>query len=71
MLYCNIFPGTRYSLDELADLRKADVKKIQRQRTAVLNKYTTDELLQMYAVARFMRDVLEAIDKKAGALVLR
>jgi hypothetical protein len=66
MLYCNIFPGTRYDLDELVDLGKAGVKRIQRQRTAVLNEYPTDELLQVYAVARFMRDVLEVIDEDSG-----
>ncbi|KAJ7898993.1 hypothetical protein B0H13DRAFT_2664456 [Mycena leptocephala] len=66
MLYCNIFPGTRYDLDELVDLGKAGVKRIQRQRTAVLNEYPTDELLQVYAVARFMRDVLEVIDEDSA-----
>jgi hypothetical protein len=69
ILYCNIFPGTCYNLDELAGLHKAEVKKIQRQRTAVLNEYPTDELQQVYAVARFMRDVLETDDEDNGAPV--
>jgi hypothetical protein len=61
MLYCKIFPGSRYDLDALADLGKKTVKRIQRQRTAVLSEYPTDELLEVYAVARFMRHALEAI----------
>ncbi|KAF7346975.1 hypothetical protein MVEN_01450300 [Mycena venus] len=70
MLYCNIFPGSRYDLDALADLRKAVVKQIQRQRTAVLGAYPTDELLEVYAVARFMRDVLEGIKDNADEDVI-
>ncbi|KAF7346974.1 hypothetical protein MVEN_01450200 [Mycena venus] len=66
MLYCNMFPGTRYDLDELADMEQDIVKAVQRQRTAVLREYPTDELLEVYAVARFMRDVLEGIKDNAA-----
>ncbi|KAJ7825569.1 hypothetical protein B0H14DRAFT_2517835 [Mycena olivaceomarginata] len=62
MLYCNMFPSTRYDLDELANMNTAKVKQIQRQRTAVLGDYPVDELLEVYAVARFMRDVLGGIE---------
>ncbi|KAF8179332.1 hypothetical protein K438DRAFT_1254882 [Mycena galopus ATCC 62051] len=66
MLYCNIFPASRYNLDELANMEKDTVKAIQRQRTAVLKEYPTDELLEVYAVACFMRDVLEGIEDNAA-----
>jgi hypothetical protein len=57
-----MFPSTRYDLDELANMDRAKVKQIQRQRTAVLGDYPVDELLEVYAVARFMRDVLGGIE---------
>lgn len=61
MLYCNIFPSTLYDFDELVGLGTAAVKQIRRQRAAVLNTYPTNELLQVYVIARFMREILEAI----------
>ncbi|KAJ7841685.1 hypothetical protein B0H14DRAFT_1040971 [Mycena olivaceomarginata] len=57
MLYCNLFPSTRYDLDELANMVRPKSSKYA-QRTAVLGDYPVDELLEVYAVARFMRDVL-------------
>ncbi|KAJ7249142.1 hypothetical protein B0H12DRAFT_708466 [Mycena haematopus] len=56
MLYCNLFPAT--DSDELDD---DGIKHVQRQRTAVLQEYPTDELLQLYAVVRFFRDILEEV----------
>ncbi|KAJ6453918.1 hypothetical protein C8R45DRAFT_1082890 [Mycena sanguinolenta] len=35
------------------------IRHVQRQRTAVLREYPTDELLQLYAVVRFFRGILE------------
>ncbi|KAK7013844.1 hypothetical protein R3P38DRAFT_2545889 [Favolaschia claudopus] len=61
MFYCKLFPGSRYSLEDIDELPPDAVKKIQHQRTAVLREYPTDELLQIYGVVRFMRDVLEEV----------
>ncbi|KAJ7657235.1 hypothetical protein DFH06DRAFT_1197720 [Mycena polygramma] len=59
MLYCNIFSGQHYSFEDIEEMGEDDIKHIQRQRTAVLNEYPTDELLQIYAVARFIRGILD------------
>ncbi|KAJ7198045.1 hypothetical protein B0H12DRAFT_603819 [Mycena haematopus] len=61
MLYCNLFPASRYDLDQLSGLEEDEVRDIQQQRTALLSTYPTDELLQLYAVARFMRDAFVAV----------
>ncbi|KAF8164480.1 hypothetical protein K438DRAFT_1984628 [Mycena galopus ATCC 62051] len=55
MLYCNLFPASRFYLDELASLGEERVEEIQRQRKALLSTYPTDELLQLWDVAEFMR----------------
>ncbi|KAJ7879045.1 hypothetical protein B0H14DRAFT_2710312 [Mycena olivaceomarginata] len=54
MFYCKLFCGD-------VDDREEDVQLIRRQRTAVLSEYPTDELLQLYAVVDFMRDILEKV----------
>ncbi|KAF7336517.1 hypothetical protein MSAN_02283700 [Mycena sanguinolenta] len=61
MLYCNIFPASHGD-----DLDEDSIRHVQRQRTAVLQEYPTDELLQLYAVFRFFRGILEdACDEDA------
>ncbi|KAJ7914764.1 hypothetical protein B0H13DRAFT_2659110 [Mycena leptocephala] len=60
-VYTNIFSGDRYSLDEIDDLGPDTIHFIRRQRTAVLNEYPTDELLQIYAVVRFFRGILDGL----------
>jgi propanediol dehydratase small subunit len=60
-VYTNIFSGDRYSLDEIDDLGPDTIHLIRRQRTAVLNEYPTDELLQIYAVVRFFRGILDGL----------
>ncbi|KAJ6541070.1 hypothetical protein DFH09DRAFT_1041602 [Mycena vulgaris] len=57
MLYCNLFPGDRYSLDEIEDLDDDVIDKIRRQRTAVLNQYPTDELLELFSVVKFLTGI--------------
>ncbi|KAK6966613.1 hypothetical protein R3P38DRAFT_906096 [Favolaschia claudopus] len=61
MLYCRLFPGDRYTLDDIEELEEEGIKQIQKQRTAVLAEYPTDELLQLYAVVRFLRGILEHV----------
>ncbi|KAJ6535730.1 hypothetical protein B0H19DRAFT_1184067 [Mycena capillaripes] len=63
MHYCNLFPGHRYSSEDIDELGDERIQRIQRQRTAVLKEYPTDELLQIYAVVRFMRWVLAAVSE--------
>ncbi|KAJ6459882.1 hypothetical protein C8R45DRAFT_1030066 [Mycena sanguinolenta] len=46
-----IIPGEKKSEDS--------IRHVQQQRTAVLQEYSTDELLQLYAVVRFFRGILE------------
>ncbi|KAJ7841758.1 hypothetical protein B0H13DRAFT_2365548 [Mycena leptocephala] len=58
-LYTSIFSGDRYSLDDINELDDDEIGLIQRQRTAVLNEYPTDELFQLYAVVRSFRGILE------------
>jgi predicted esterase YcpF (UPF0227 family) len=60
-LYTSIFPGDRYSLDDINELDHDKIDLIQRQRTAMLNEYPTDELFQIYAVVRFFRGILAGV----------
>jgi hypothetical protein len=57
----SICSGSRYSLDETDDLGTDGIQLIQRQRTAVLNEYPTGELLQLYAVIPFFREILKGV----------
>ncbi|KAJ7266192.1 hypothetical protein C8J57DRAFT_1469964 [Mycena rebaudengoi] len=59
--YSRLFSADRFDSDELEELGEDGVKLIQRQRTAVLNEYPTDELQQLYTVVRFMRGILKGI----------
>ncbi|KAJ7827746.1 hypothetical protein B0H13DRAFT_1917497 [Mycena leptocephala] len=65
-LYCNVFPGSRYTLDELIDLTYIDdaIAQIERQRTALLDQYPADELLHIYSVTQFMHDIIEAVSNE-------
>ncbi|KAJ6455212.1 hypothetical protein C8R45DRAFT_1036856 [Mycena sanguinolenta] len=54
MFYCKLFNGD-------VDDREEDVQLVRRQRTAVLSQYSTDELLQLYAVVQFMRGICEEV----------
>ncbi|KAJ7792974.1 hypothetical protein B0H14DRAFT_2469633, partial [Mycena olivaceomarginata] len=61
MFYTKLFPCDRYSFKDFVDLGDDAIKLIQRQRTAVLKEYPTDELRQMYAVIQFLRGILEEV----------
>lgn len=60
-LYCALFPGDRYGFEELEDMDDDTIQKIERQRTAVLNEYLTDELLQLYSVLKFMKSIFATV----------
>lgn len=62
MLYCNVFPASRYDIADLVGLKEDTVTHIHQQRTALFSKYPTDELLELYSVARFMRETIVAIN---------
>ncbi|KAJ6490825.1 hypothetical protein C8R45DRAFT_990998 [Mycena sanguinolenta] len=53
MFYCTLFSASGDDVDE------DEIKPIQRQRTAVLMEYPTDELFQLYSIVRFFRSILE------------
>ncbi|KAJ7501084.1 hypothetical protein B0H11DRAFT_2275414 [Mycena galericulata] len=65
MLYCNLFPDKRYYGDELYELDELldddIVSKVRRQRTAVLDQYSMDELHQLNSVVNFLRSVFENV----------
>ncbi|KAF8180675.1 hypothetical protein K438DRAFT_1841649 [Mycena galopus ATCC 62051] len=51
MFYCTLFSSD-------IDDSEEDVRLIRRQRAAVLSKYPTDELRELYAVVQFMREIM-------------
>ncbi|KAJ7937632.1 hypothetical protein B0H13DRAFT_1852267 [Mycena leptocephala] len=59
MLYCNLFSGSRFNLDEI-DIVET-IQNIRRQRTAVLNAYPLDEILELNSSVHFMRSLLEKL----------
>ncbi|KAJ7885355.1 hypothetical protein B0H14DRAFT_2699498 [Mycena olivaceomarginata] len=58
MLYCNLFSGSRYNLDEIDRLDDKTAQTIWRQRTAVLNAYPLDEILELHSSVVFLRGLL-------------
>ncbi|KAJ7137488.1 hypothetical protein C8R43DRAFT_1019503 [Mycena crocata] len=61
MLYTRLFSLDQYDRDEIDALSAGDVEKIFQQRTAVLNEYPTDELLEIVTVVKFMREIFADI----------
>ncbi|KAJ6472054.1 hypothetical protein C8R45DRAFT_936709 [Mycena sanguinolenta] len=62
ILFCNLFPASRYGIEELYTLEEdGEVEGIQHLRTAVLSAYPTDELQDLYAVAQFMHDTFAVV----------
>ncbi|KAJ7900688.1 hypothetical protein B0H14DRAFT_2671462 [Mycena olivaceomarginata] len=57
MLYCNL-SGSRYNLDEIDRLDDKTAQTIWRQRTAVLNAYPLDEILELHSSVVFLRGLL-------------
>ncbi|KAJ7678658.1 hypothetical protein B0H17DRAFT_1235569 [Mycena rosella] len=54
ILYCSVFPGNRYELDEIEALDN-------QQRTAMLNRYQTDELLELFSVVKFIHGIISGV----------
>ncbi|KAJ7678652.1 hypothetical protein B0H17DRAFT_1334094 [Mycena rosella] len=61
MLYCSVFPGNRYEFDEIEALDDQQIEKIRGQRTAMLNRYQTDELLELFSVVKFIQGILSSV----------
>ncbi|KAJ7904878.1 hypothetical protein B0H13DRAFT_1881555 [Mycena leptocephala] len=61
LLYCELFGGSQYHLNEIDNMDEETIKKIWHQRTAVLNAYPPDEILEMYASVCFLRGLLEKL----------
>ncbi|KAJ7938808.1 hypothetical protein B0H13DRAFT_1851390 [Mycena leptocephala] len=57
----HLFGGSHYHLNEIDNMDEETIKKIWRQRTAVLNAYPPDEILEMYASVCFLRGLLEKL----------
>ena len=61
MLYCELFGGSHYHLNEIDNLDEGTIKKVWRQRTAVLNAYSLDQILEIYSSVGFLRSLLEKL----------
>ncbi|KAF7367862.1 hypothetical protein MSAN_00850700 [Mycena sanguinolenta] len=61
MLFTNIFPGSRYLVEEFEDLEHDDpfFQKIYAQRTAILNEYSTVELRELSSASSFLLDIFD------------
>ncbi|KAJ7820832.1 hypothetical protein B0H14DRAFT_2599697 [Mycena olivaceomarginata] len=53
--------GSHYHLNEIDNMDEKTIKKIWRQRTAVLNAYPPDEILEIYSSVCFLRGLLEKL----------
>ncbi|KAJ7828680.1 hypothetical protein B0H14DRAFT_2594530 [Mycena olivaceomarginata] len=49
MLYCELFNGSRWNLDEIGILDEEIFNRIWSQRIAVLDTYPLDEILEIYS----------------------
>ncbi|KAJ7939650.1 hypothetical protein B0H13DRAFT_2497473 [Mycena leptocephala] len=61
MLYCNLLSDSRFNLDEIDSLDDETIQNIRRQRTAVLNGYLLDKILELNSSIHFLRGLLEKL----------
>jgi hypothetical protein len=61
MLYCELFNGSRWNLDEIDILDEEIFNRIWSQRTAVLDTYPLDEILEIYSSVHFLRGMIEKL----------
>ncbi|KAJ7867353.1 hypothetical protein B0H14DRAFT_2731228 [Mycena olivaceomarginata] len=61
MLYCELFNGSRWNLDEIDILDEQIFNHIWSQRTAVLDTYPLDEILEIYSSVHFLRGMIEKL----------
>jgi hypothetical protein len=61
LLYCELFSGSHYHLNEIDNMDEETIKKIWRQRTAVLNAYPPDEILEICSSVCFLRGLLKKL----------
>ncbi|KAJ7927071.1 hypothetical protein B0H13DRAFT_1598985 [Mycena leptocephala] len=61
MLYCELFNGSRWNLDEIDILDEQIFHRIWSQRTAVLDTYPLDEILEIYSSVHFLRGLIEKL----------
>ncbi|KAJ7893654.1 hypothetical protein B0H14DRAFT_2684428 [Mycena olivaceomarginata] len=57
----NLFNGSRWNLDEIDILDEQIFNRIWSQRTAVLNTYPLDEILEIYSSVHFLRGMIEKL----------
>ncbi|KAJ7261073.1 hypothetical protein C8J57DRAFT_472549 [Mycena rebaudengoi] len=70
MLYCNQFPGNRYTAEEIDFDDEELIEKIRAQRTTVLSEYSTDELHQLDSVVKFLHGILDSVSAPPGETLL-
>ncbi|KAF7313172.1 hypothetical protein MKEN_01003600 [Mycena kentingensis (nom. inval.)] len=65
--FCKLFPSERDDDETLQHIDQADlpmdlIKKVQQQRTAVLNVYDSEELREICSVLKFMKEVYGTVE---------
>ncbi|KAJ7120750.1 hypothetical protein C8R43DRAFT_79843 [Mycena crocata] len=60
-LYTKLFSLKQYTLDEIENLSVGTRRTVRQQRTAVLNEYPTNELLEIVSVVNFLRGIFNAV----------
>ncbi|KAJ7800929.1 hypothetical protein B0H14DRAFT_3885345 [Mycena olivaceomarginata] len=61
MLYCHLFPGNRYSQEEIDPDDEELLDKIRKQRTAILSEYPTDDLRELHSAVKFLCSIFDSV----------
>jgi hypothetical protein len=61
MLYCHLFPGNRYSQEDIDPDDEELIDKIRKQRTAILSEYPTDDLRELNSAVKFLCSVFDSV----------
>ncbi|KAJ7848825.1 hypothetical protein B0H14DRAFT_2356546 [Mycena olivaceomarginata] len=61
MLYCHLFPGNRYSQEEIDPDDEELLDKIRKQRTAILSEYPTDDLREVHSAVKFLCSIFDSV----------
>ncbi|KAJ7937943.1 hypothetical protein B0H13DRAFT_2302413 [Mycena leptocephala] len=61
VLYCELFNGSRWNLDEIDILDEQIFNRIWSQRTAILDTYPLVEILEIYSSVHFLRGLIEKL----------
>ncbi|KAF7344101.1 hypothetical protein MVEN_01699800 [Mycena venus] len=61
MLYCHLFPGNRYSKEEIDPSDEELVDKIRKQRISILSDYPTDDLRELHSAVKFLCNIFDSV----------